>query len=105
MLLSPFISPSPTSPPALSISLFSMSASPLLLCEQIRQYHPSSFHIYVLIYDICFYLSDLLHSVKWVLGSFTSLEVTQMHSFLWLSIIPLYTCTTTSVSIHLSVDI
>ena len=30
---SPFISPSPSFPPLLSISLFSMSASPLLLCK------------------------------------------------------------------------
>ena len=33
MLLSPFISPSPSSSPPLSISLFSVSESPLLLCE------------------------------------------------------------------------
>ena len=63
MLLSPFISPSPTSPRPLSISLFSMSASLLLLCKQVHWYHPSIFHIYVLIYNICFSLSDLLHSV------------------------------------------
>ena len=36
---SAFISPSPPSPPPLSISLFSMSVSPLLLCEQVHQYH------------------------------------------------------------------
>ena len=54
MLLSPFIPLAPSSPPLLSISLFSMSASALLLCEQIRQYHPSRFHIYVLKYDIVF---------------------------------------------------
>ena len=35
----------------------------LLLCEQIHQYHPSRFHIYVLICNICFPLSDLLYSV------------------------------------------
>ena len=63
MLLSPFIWPSPSSPQPLSISVFSMSASPLLLCEQICQYHPSRFHMYTLVYDICFSLSDLLHSV------------------------------------------
>ena len=38
MLLCPFISPSPSFPPPLSISLFSVSVSPLLLCEQICQY-------------------------------------------------------------------
>ena len=46
------------------MSLFSMSASPLLPCIQIYQYHLSRFHIYVLIYDICFSLSDLPHSVN-----------------------------------------
>ena len=33
------------------------------------------------------------------------LELTQMHSFLWLSNIPLCICTTTSLSTHLSMDI
>ena len=41
MLLSPFISHSPSSSPPLSINLFSMSVSPLLLCGQILQYHLS----------------------------------------------------------------
>ena len=35
MLLSPFISPSPSPPQSLSISLFSMSTSLLLLCKQV----------------------------------------------------------------------
>ena len=61
MLLFPFISLSPFCPQPLSVSLFSMSASPLLVCEQICQYHPSRFHIYALIYNIWFSLSDLLH--------------------------------------------
>ena len=30
--------------PPLSVCLFSVSASPLLFCEQICQYHPSGFH-------------------------------------------------------------
>ena len=42
--------------------LFSMSASLPLLYKQVHQYHLSTFHIYVLIYDICFF-ADLLHSV------------------------------------------
>ena len=37
--------------------------------------------IYVLMDDICFSLSDLLHSIEQALGSFTSFELTQMHSF------------------------
>ena len=39
----------------------------------------SRFHIYALIYGICFSLSDLLHSVKQALGS--SLHLTQFHPF------------------------
>ena len=54
MLLSPFLSLSPSSPPPSPLSLFSKSASPLLLCEQIHQYHPSRSHIYVLICNIYF---------------------------------------------------
>ena len=57
-VLSQFIPPSP-SPPG-STSLFSMSASPLLPCRQVHQYHLSRLHIYALIYNICFSLSDLI---------------------------------------------
>ena len=39
------------------------SESPLLLCKKVHQYHLSVFHIYVLIYNVYFPLSDLLHSV------------------------------------------
>ena len=60
ILLSPFISPTPSSPPPLCISLFSMSASPLLLCEQVYQYHPSRFHIYASIHGISFSRSNFL---------------------------------------------
>ena len=56
------IPPTPVSP-LVSIYLFSMSVSLFLLCKQNHLYHFSRFHIYVLIYDICFSLSDLLHSV------------------------------------------
>ena len=41
-------------------------------------------------YDICFSLSDLLHSVWQPLGPFTSLQMTQFCSFSWLSNIPSY---------------
>ena len=34
-----------------------------LLCRWVHQCHFSRFHLYVLIYDICFSLFDLLHSV------------------------------------------
>ena len=62
---------------------------------QIGSSIPYIFYIYKLIYDICLSLSDLLYS----------LELTQMHSFLWLNNIPFYICTTASLSIHLSMDI
>ena len=35
-----------------------------LLCKWDHLYHSSRFHTYTLIYDICFSLSDLLHSVR-----------------------------------------
>ena len=41
----------------------------------------SRFHIYVLIYDICFSLSDLLHSIEQVLGSSTSVQLIQIHNY------------------------
>ena len=43
------------------------------------------FHIYVLAYGICFSLSDLLHSVWQSLCPSTSLQITQLRFFLWLS--------------------
>ena len=48
----------------------------------------------MLAYGICFSLSDLLHSVWQSQDPSTSLQITQFHSFLWLSNIPLYTCAT-----------
>ena len=57
--------PHPTAvfPPLVSICLFSTSVSQLLPCKPAHLYHFSRFHIHALIYDICFSLSDLLHSV------------------------------------------
>ena len=54
--LSRFIPPSLS--PTGSISLFFMSKSLFLPCKQVDQYHFSRFHIYALIYNICFSLSD-----------------------------------------------
>ena len=62
------------------------------------------FHAYVLAYGICFSLSDLLHSVWQTLGPSTSLQITQLCFFIWLSNIPLYICATSTLSIHLSMD-
>ena len=55
--------PSPCFPPLVSIRLFSTSLSLFLPCKPVHLYHFSRFHIYALIYNICFSLSDLLHSV------------------------------------------
>ena len=48
----------------------------------------SRFYIHVLTYNICFSLSDLIHFVWQSLGSPTSPQMTQFHSFLWPSNIP-----------------
>ena len=62
--ISQFIpSPTPCVPPLVSVYLFSPSVSLFLPCKRVLLYHFSRFHIYALIYDICFSLSDLLHSV------------------------------------------
>ena len=58
--------PSPCSPwlsPLVSKRLFSTSESQLLPCKPVHLYHFSRCHIHALICDICFSLSDLLHSV------------------------------------------
>ena len=83
----------------------------LYICVSISALQTSSsvpfsrFHIYALIHDICFSLSDLLHSVWQSLDASMSLQMTQFRSFLWLSNIPLYICTTSSLSIHLLMGI
>ena len=53
----------------MSVSLFSLSVFPLLLCKSVHLYYLSGFRIYALVYDISFSLSDLLHSVWQSLGS------------------------------------
>ena len=71
-----------------SASLFSTSAFLFLPCKWVRLYHFSRC-IYVLIYNICFSVSHLLHSGWQTWGPSTSLQMTQVCSFLWLSHIPL----------------
>ena len=92
-------------PPLVSIRLFSTSVSLFLPCKLVHLYHFSRFHIYVLIYNIFFSPSDLLHSVWQSLGPSVSLLLTQFHSCLWMSNIPLYIFTTSSLSIPLLMDI
>ena len=60
------IHPITTSPqliPLVPIRVFSTSVSLFLPCKTFHLYHFSRFHIYELIYNICFSLSDLLHSI------------------------------------------
>ena len=83
-------------PPLVSIRLFSTSVSQFLPCKPVHLYHFSRFHIYTLIYDICFSLSDLLHSVWQSLDPSTSLQITQFCFFLWLNNIPFYIRVTSS---------
>ena len=67
------------------------------------EHHFSRLHIYALVQDMCF--SFFLHFVWQSLGTPTSLQMTQFRSFLQLSNIPLYTCTTSSLSIPLLMDV
>ena len=60
--------PHPRFSPLVPIRLFSTSVSLFLPCKLVHLYHFSRFHIYALIYDIRFFLSDLLHSVCQYLG-------------------------------------
>ena len=71
MLLPHFIPASPSH--LVPSSPFSTSASLFLPCHQVDQYRFLKFHIYVLAYGIYFSLSDLLHSVRQILGPSTSL--------------------------------
>ena len=89
-----FIPPPPPChfPRLVSICLFSTSVSLFLSCRSFHLYHFSRFHIYVLINDIWFSLSDLLHSVWQSLDPSTSLRMIQFYCFLWLRNIPLYIC-------------
>ena len=96
--------PPPCLPPLVSIRLFSTSVSLFLPCKAVHLYHFSRFHLYALIYNICFSLSDILHSVLQSLGPSTSLQMTQLHSFLWVSNIPLYIYIYHIFSIHSSVN-
>ena len=84
--ISQFITPSPppaTAFPALvSIHLFSTSVSQFLPCKRVHLYHFSRFHMYALICDICFSLSDLLR--------YESLWQIHPHLYKWPNFVPFY---------------
>ena len=72
---------------------------------------PKFFRTFFLIPYICFSILYLFFSF-WITSlcmtysrSIHSLQITQFRFFLWLSNIPLYICATSSLSIHLSMDI
>ena len=87
---SQFVAPSPSPHCVCKFVLYSCSANRIISTIDF-----SRFYIYVLTYDPCFFLPDLLHPVWQTLGSPTSLQMTQFHSFLLRpSNIPFYICTT-----------
>ena len=73
--------PQPRFPTLVSIRLFTISVSLFLSCKLVHLYYFSRFHIYALICNICFSLSDLLHSVWQSLDPSTPLQMTKFHSF------------------------
>ena len=81
VLLSQFIPPSPSwavsTVHSLRLRLYSCPANRFISFMH---------HFHALIYDICFSFSDLLHCVWQALGPSTSLQMTQFHSFSWLSV-------------------
>ena len=79
MLFSRFIPPSLS--PAASTSLLSTSVTLFLPSKQVHLYHFSRFYIYVFIYDTCFSLPDLLHSVWQTLRQSTAQQMTQFVTF------------------------
>ena len=103
-LLSQFVQPSPS--PAVSTSLFSMSAFLLLLYKQFHQYNFSRFHIHALIYDICF---SLTYFALYSRIQFIRLTKTDSDLFLFMANIPciyvsyllyLFICQWTSCCFH-----
>ena len=86
MPISQFIPPPslpthPRFPPLVFLRLFSTSVSLFMPCKLVRLHHFSRFHIYALIYDICFSLSNLLHSVWHSLSPSMSLQMTNFITF------------------------
>ena len=92
----------PLLPSSVSTSLFSMSESPLLPCKQVH-WHLSRFHIYALIYVICFSLPDFLCMMGSRFIHLIRNDSEGIHFYGW--VIFHCICSTASLSIHLSVVI
>ena len=108
MPLSHFVPACPF-PLPVSSSPFSACASLFLSCPQVLQnlfffFFFFRFHVYMLAHGICFSLSDLFYSAQNPLGPSMLPQMARFHSFTCLSNIPLYTYTTSSLSIHLLMD-
>ena len=102
MLPSQFIPPTPST--SVSTSPFSLYLYSCPANRSISMIFLGSIYMYQY---ICFSSSDLLHTVWQALDSSISLQMTQFHflSFPIMANIPLYICTTSSLSIHLLIDI
>ena len=96
----------PPTSPSVSIHLFFMSVSLFLLCKYVHLYHFSRFHIYALIYEFVFLF--LTYFIPYDMTDSVSIHISTNEQFcsgLWLSSIPLYICTTSSLPINLSLNI
>ena len=91
-------------PPLVSIHLFSTSVSVFLPCKQVHLYHFSRFHVYMLIYNIFVFLF-LTTSLFMTVSRSIHVSTNDPILFLFMANIPLYICTTSSLSIHLLMGI
>ena len=78
-----WLSPShPPLPLLVTTRLSPTSVSLFLLCKSVHQHHFSSVHMHAPIHNVCFSLSDLLHSASQSLSPSRSLQMAQFPSFL-----------------------
>ena len=105
ILLSQFVAPSPFPAGSKVCSL----CLHLYFCPAKSSSVPSFCIPYICVNIQCLFSSFWLTSLCVIGSTFNhhirTLELTQMCSFLWPTYIPLYICTTTSLCIHLLVDI
>ena len=95
---------SPTSPPPwqLQVCFIRLWVCFYFLISSFMSYF--RFHTEVTSYCVCLSVSYLLHLVWQSLGLSMLPQIALFHSFLWLSNIPLYICTTSSLSTSLLMD-